>query len=81
MNPLTGDTLQERQALPPACKGSYSKRKEFVPIGSILFPFRVDPFSEGALNAVNQNKMSQKLSPMYGIAEYLPRVFSPLNAI
>ena len=28
----------------------YSKRKEFAPHGSKLFPFRVDPFSEGKQN-------------------------------
>ena len=28
-------------------KGVYSKRKEFAPLGSKFFPFRVDPFSEG----------------------------------
>ena len=30
-------------------KGVYSKRKEFPPLGSKFFPFRVDPFSEGAV--------------------------------
>ena len=30
-------------------KGVYSKRKEFAPKGSKVFPFRVDPFSEGTL--------------------------------
>ena len=28
-------------------KGVYFKRKELVPLEVILFPFRVDPFSEG----------------------------------
>ena len=31
----------------PFWKGIYSKRKEFVPIVSKFFPFRIDPFSEG----------------------------------
>ena len=32
--------------LPPFLKGVYSKRKEFAPTGSKVFPFRVDPFSK-----------------------------------
>ena len=31
----------------PFLKDTYSKRKEFAPLGSKFFPFRVDPFSEG----------------------------------
>ena len=31
----------------PFWKGTYSKRKEFAPIGSKFFPFRVDPFQIG----------------------------------
>ena len=30
----------------PFRKGVYSKRKKLAPVGSIWFPFRVDPFSE-----------------------------------
>ena len=33
--------------LPPSRKGVYSKRKEFAPIGSNFFPFKVDPFQKG----------------------------------
>ena len=32
-------------------KRAYPKRKEFAPIGSKFFPFRVDPFSEGRQNS------------------------------
>ena len=32
----------------PFCKGVNSKRKQFAPIGSQFFPFRVDPFQQGA---------------------------------
>ena len=31
-------------------RASILKRKEFTPIGSKFFPFRVDPFSEGRHN-------------------------------
>ena len=31
----------------PFWKRVYSKRKEFIPLGSKFFPFRIDPFSEG----------------------------------
>ena len=35
-----------RCILSPFLKGVYSKRKEFAPLGSKFFPFRVDPFPE-----------------------------------
>ena len=35
-----------KMGLPLFWNGVYSKRKEFAPLGSKFFPFRVDPFSE-----------------------------------
>ena len=37
-----------KMVLPLLGKEIYSKWKEFAPSGSKFFPFRVDPFSEGA---------------------------------
>ena len=42
----------------PCWKRVYSKRKEFAPMGSKFFPFRVDPFSEG-----RQNNFDRVASP------------------
>ena len=36
----------------PFWKVVYSKRKEFAPMGSKVFPFRVDPISEGRKNSI-----------------------------
>ena len=41
-------------------KGLYSERKEFAPLGSKFFPFRIDPFSEGACMCRKANRKSQK---------------------
>ena len=41
----------------PFWKGVYSKRKEFAPSGSKVFPFTADPLSEG-------DKTNQKLPPL-----------------
>ena len=43
-----GSTLTAYNLLP--LKGVYSKRKEFVPLGSKFFPYRVERFSEGKKN-------------------------------
>ena len=43
---------------PMISKGVYSKRKEFAPLGSKFFPFRVDSFSEG-----RQNQFVRIVSP------------------
>ena len=45
----------------PSEKWFTLKSKEFAPIGSKFFPFRVDPFSEGEWYTGKQTK-SQKLS-------------------
>ena len=45
---LTSCLLSCRQI--PSKKGVLSKRKEFAPMGSKFFPFRVDPFLEGRQN-------------------------------
>ena len=45
-------TLKGKNLLPMI----YSKRKEFAPYGSKFFPFRVDPFSEGAWFAWKQTE-------------------------
>ena len=47
--------------LPPFWTGFYSKRKEFSPIGSKFFPFRVDPISEG-IGVLESKQESQKHS-------------------
>ena len=41
--PEKGSTLKGKNLLPRV----YSKRKEFAPLGSKFFPFRVDPFEKG----------------------------------
>ena len=40
---------------PPSEKGSTLKGKNLLPKGSKFFPFRVDPFSEGAWCAEKPN--------------------------
>ena len=57
----------------------YTKRKEFAPIGSKFFPFRVDPFLEGPCYAWKAKRKSQKLSAWYGRADNIPGLSSPLN--
>ena len=44
-------------------KGVFSKRKEFAPLGSKFFPFRVDPFSEEALYAGKQTGSHKSCLP------------------
>ena len=44
-------------------KGVYSKRKEFAPRRSKFFPFRVDPFSEGAWCAGKQTGSNKSNLP------------------
>ena len=46
----------------PLEKKNIKKRKEFAPIGSTFFPFRVDSFSEGTWYV--GNRKSQRLSPL-----------------
>ena len=62
--------------LPPFWKGVYYRRKVFAPIGSNFFPFRINRFSEMVHGKTNEK--SQKLSPLYTMAENLPSV-SPLT--
>ena len=46
----------------PFRKRVYSKRKEFAPIGSNFFPFRVDPFSEGSKTILTRVVILEMLS-------------------
>ena len=56
--------------LPPFWKGVYSKRKEFAPLGSKFFPFRVGTFHKQ--NYMHESKQEVKKS-------HLPCVYSPLR--
>ena len=47
MNALSGEVSLTKMFRLPSEKGVCSKRKEFAPMGSKFFPFRVDAFSEG----------------------------------
>ena len=54
-------------------KGVYSKRKEFAPLGSQIFPFRVDTFSD----RLNMLECKQKLTKIISFeinGRYLPSV-------
>ena len=59
-------------------KGIFSKGKECALRGSTFFPFRVDLSPKGAWCT---NRKSQKLSPLFIIAENLSDVSSLLNEI
>ena len=56
----------------------YSKRKEFAPIGSKFFPYRVEPFPEGDWSAEKQTD-NLKLSPLSKMMENLPGISSPFG--
>ena len=59
-------------------KGVYSIRKEFVPIGSKFFPYRVNPFQKG----LGMQKNKQEVIKVFSLcrnAEKIPNVFTPLN--
>ena len=58
------------------CKWIYSWRKKFARSGSKLFPFR----AKGFWCAGKQNRKTQKLPPLYKIAEQLPSVLSLFNS-
>ena len=59
----------------PSGNGS-TLRKEFVPLRSKSFPFRV-----GTFVCSKANRKSQKMSPLYKMAENLSSVSSPLNDV
>ena len=46
----------------PSEIGSTLKSKEFAPIGSKFFPFRVNPFSEGRLNNFDRIVSAESVS-------------------
>ena len=46
----------------PSGKGSTQKRKEFTPNGSNFFPFRVDPFMDGAVVQEAYRKFTKVIS-------------------
>ena len=54
MNTLSGETTLSKLFCLPSEKGSTLKGKNLLPIGSKFFPFRVDPFLEGAWCTENQ---------------------------
>ena len=54
----------------PLRKGVYSKRKEFAPLGSNFFSFRVGPFSERVWRATEQTG-NHKCCPRKIMAEYM----------
>ena len=59
-------------------KWIWYKRKEFASQGSKFFPFRADPFSEGAWCAVEKQEVTKVVS-LVKIAENLLCVSSPLK--
>ena len=46
----------------------YSERKEFAPLGSKFFPFRLDPFSEGRQKQLNRVSSPESVSIPYNKA-------------
>ena len=48
----------------------YSKRKEFAPVGSKFFPFRVDPFSKGAWCAGKAIEVPKVVSHVNNVETY-----------
>ena len=54
MHHQSGENLRGLDALNNLLKGFHSKRKEFAPLESKFFPFRVEPFSEGRQNALTE---------------------------
>ena len=66
----------------PSENGVYSKRKEFAPMGSKFFHFKVDPFLEGVLHTGKQTGSHESFLPcqkwwkMYQIYPLPMRVFS-----
>ena len=55
----------------PSEKGPTLKGNDLVPLGREFFPFRVEPFSEGAWHAGKKaNEKLQKLSPL--LAQLMP---------
>ena len=75
------DTLSEEATVLtlfylPSGKGSTLNGKTLLHDGARCFPFRINPFIGGGFKA---NRKSQKLSPLYKMAENLYSV--PLNQI
>ena len=64
---LSGAETLTKIILPAFWKGIYFKRKEFASQGSKLFPFRVDPFTEGTWSADTQTEGHQELSPFKNV--------------
>ena len=76
---VSGETTLSNCVSLPSEKGIYSKWKEFAPLGSKFFPFRVDPFLAGLL-CRDANRKSLKLFILKKIAENLLSVLSSLKA-
>ena len=71
---LSGKVTLAKQFLSPFWKRVYSKRKEFAPKGS-------GPYFRHGLMGWKVNRKSQKLSPLYKMAENLSSVSNPFNFI
>ena len=48
-----------------------SKRKEFAPSGSKFFPFRADPFSEGAKKKKKKKKKNDRVMSLERVSIFL----------
>ena len=59
MNHLLSAEVTLPKLFVPLLKMVYSKRKEFAPLESKFFPFRVDPFSEGAWYVGNKQEFAE----------------------
>ena len=84
MDTLSGEVTLSKLFLPPSWKEVYSKRKEFAPLGSTFFPFRVDHFSEGAYEQKSKQEVTKIVSLVQkGVGgkgdANLPSVPSPLK--
>ena len=61
--------------LKPFLKSVYSKKKEFAPLWSKFFPFRVDHFSEGGNVSLKVTFLESLAIPLKGSLLYAYRIF------